>query len=151
MSAEPIHPDDCDDETYLAGRAAKYGTAKPPDGMNPFTTGELPLGRREASRILRLSGSFLYAARMSSGVVKFGFTAGLLSSRIDQLAGDARDAGEQFDRLIAIHHGTKADERALHRSLAGHRSHGREWYNPTPEVMAVVNDWRAALGMDACS
>ena len=26
--------------------------------------------------------------------------------------------------------------------------HGREFYRPTPEVLAVVNEWRTALGQD---
>lgn len=42
--------------------------------------------------------------------------------------------------------GTYEDEQELHRQLADHLHHGREWYYPTPGVFAVVNDLRARLG-----
>lgn len=50
--------------------------------------------------------------------------------------------------LLAIKPGTRADEADLHRQLVEHLHHGREWYNPTPEVLAVINEWREALGRE---
>lgn len=40
--------------------------------------------------------------------------------------------------VITHHPGTRADERDLHRSFAPSRAAGREWYHPTPEVMAHI-------------
>lgn len=42
--------------------------------------------------------------------------------------------------LLAHYHGTYADEQQTHQLLTVHRANRREWYNPTPEVMAAVDD-----------
>ena len=34
----------------------------------------------------------------------------------------------------------------LLESLAAFRSHGREYYHPHPEVLALVDQWRQAMG-----
>ena len=100
---------------------------------------DYPFSKRQAMGILAQSGELLYAARMPDGVIKIGWTANL------QRRAAAFPAGFQF---LAIKPGTRADELAVHRSLAGHAVQGREWYPPIPEVLAVVNDWREALGRE---
>jgi hypothetical protein len=46
--------------------------------------------------------------------------------------------------VVAEHPGTRADERDLHRSFKPSRAAGREWYYPTPEVMAHIEQARSA-------
>jgi hypothetical protein len=40
--------------------------------------------------------------------------------------------------VIVRHPGTRADERDLHRSFKPSRAAGREWYHPTPELLAHI-------------
>ena len=48
----------------------------------------------------------------------------------------------------AFRFGDYDDEQAVHRSLAAQRIEGkREYYHPTPEVLAVVNEMRSDLGL----
>ena len=49
--------------------------------------------------------------------------------------------------LLAFRVGAYEDEQAIHASLVEHRARAREYYNPTPEVLAVVNDMRNSLGL----
>jgi hypothetical protein len=37
--------------------------------------------------------------------------------------------------LLAVHSGTRSDERQLHRKFAVHRSHGNEWYPLVPVIL----------------
>jgi len=71
-------------------------------------------------------------------VVKIGHTTDLA----------ARYRTLHATEVLAFTPGTLADEQALHDSLADHVHHGREWYYPTPGVMAVVNEMRDALGLE---
>lgn len=41
--------------------------------------------------------------------------------------------------LLASHPGTRKDEQALHSMFTVHRVGGREWYNPTPEILAHID------------
>ena len=41
--------------------------------------------------------------------------------------------------LLCDHPGTRADERDLHRSFKPSRAAGREWYHPTPELLAHID------------
>lgn len=79
----------------------------------------------------------IYAVRTTDGLIKIGHTTHL-NNRMRSFGG--------LKHLLALKPGTRADELALHASLDGHAHHGREYYNPDPEVLAVVNDMRAAHG-----
>lgn len=84
-------------------------------------------------------GPCIYACRMADGLIKIGWSAEP-GERVSRLAG--------VDNLLALRPGmTRADETMLHRRLTGHAAHGREWYTETPEVVAVVNEMRAEMGM----
>lgn len=98
---------------------------------------EMP-GRELLSRTeaMRAVGEVLYAVRCD-GLVKIGHTS--------NLAGRFKDL--RAVEVLALWPGaTYDDEQELHRQLADHLHHGREWYYPTPGVFAVVNDLRERLG-----
>ena len=60
------------------------------------------------------------------GHIKIGWT-GQLEQRMRQYPPNSQ--------LLAVHPGTRADERALHKRFAVHRSHGQEWYPLVPVVL----------------
>lgn len=86
---------------------------------------------------LRSLGEVVYAVRCGDAV-KIGYTTNL-AKRMNSL---------KADDVLGFRPGTKADEQALHEQLAEHRHHGREWYRPTPAVLAVVNEMRETLGLE---
>lgn len=122
-------------EEYLARKRRKLLGEERRDRVQAFTGGALP----PRSEALRLLGPVLYAVRTSEGLIKFGFTADL-NRRLRAYVGGS---------LLAFRAGSRNAETDLHRSLAPSVARGREWYNPTPAVMAVVNEWRAALRLPA--
>ena len=79
----------------------------------------------------------LYAMRVKGGLIKIGCSRNI-GERRRNLTGE----------LLAMAPGDFADELAIHQSLAGHAHHGREYYNPTPEVLAVVNELREYFKLD---
>jgi hypothetical protein len=95
-------------------------------------TGRPALTRAAAMRAV---GEVVYAVRVGD-LVKIGHT-GDLAARFNRLSAD---------EVLAIAPGTTEDERQLHDRLADHLHHGREWYYPTPGVLAVVNELRERLG-----
>lgn len=96
---------------------------------------------RAASKRLAALGTVLYAVAVGGDTIKIGYTADVVR-RLDHL----RSETSQPCRLLAIHFGTMDDEREVHQSLAAFRSHGREYYHPHPEVLALVDQWRQAMG-----
>lgn len=90
-----------------------------------------------------MHGTILYAARVGDGTIKIGVTSHL-HLRLVAL----RCLTQSEPEVLAVKNGTIADEQAIHDSLAKHVAHGREWYRPEAEVLAVINDWRADLNMD---
>lgn len=90
----------------------------------------------QARRALTTIGEVVYAIRCPDGVIKIGHTT-QLQARCYQVGGE----------LLAFMFGSYDDEQSLHARLAGHLHHGREWYYPTPGVMAVVNEMREAFGL----
>jgi hypothetical protein len=93
-------------------------------------------------------GPVVYAARLTDGAVKIGWTEHF-GSRLRWL----KSYTGQDVELLAFRLGTYDDEQAIHASLLDHRASGsqyanaREYYNPTPEVLAVVNQMRESLNM----
>ena len=93
---------------------------------------------RHAAMMAALDGQRLvYAARVEGGLIKIGCTAHLYH-RLINIKGE----------LLGFMFGDYADEKALHETLLADLHHGREWFHPTPAVMAVVNDLRADLGLE---
>lgn len=82
-------------------------------------------------------GEVVYAIRCDD-VIKVGHTTNL-GARCYKLGSDD---------ILGFMPGTLDDEQALHQRLAPHLARGREWYHPAPEVLAVVNDMRAVIGLE---
>jgi hypothetical protein len=51
-------------------------------------------------------------------------------------------------RILGFKFGDLEEEQTIHASLAAHTVKGREYYSAHPDVLAIVNDWRADLGRD---
>ena len=102
-----------------------------------------PMTASSASQRLAAVGSVLYAAAIGDDEIKIGYTTDVVR-RLDHL----RSTSGEPCRLLAIRFGTMDDERELHRSLKDHRSHGREYSHPHPEMFALVNEWRSAMGQE---
>lgn len=94
------------------------------------------MSRPAALKALR-GTSWLYAMRVPGGFIKIGYSANL-EHRVRQLHGE----------IVALTPGEREQEMDLHRQLADHVHHGREYYLPTPEVMAVVNEWRERWNLE---
>lgn len=105
------------------------------------TTGQTAGKQRDRMPPIRageLLGEVVYAVRLSDGSVKIGWTHNL--GRRKQHFG----AGTE---VLGFRSGDRAAENALHASLKDCRVRGREYYHPTAEVLAVVNDMRNDLGL----
>lgn len=87
-------------------------------------------------------GSVVYAARLADGTIKIGWTEHF-GSRLRWL----KSYTGQTVELLAFRQGGRSDEQALHAAMKDHLARGREYYHPTPEVLAVVNRMRHDLGM----
>jgi hypothetical protein len=99
-----------------------------------------PISRRleRARALIALRGvSVVYAMRLSDNLIKIGCTTNV-SHRRKQLRGE----------VLAFMLGGPIEERAIHARLVDHRHHGREWYYPTPGVLAVINEMRDTLGLE---
>lgn len=93
-----------------------------------------------ARQIARECGPVVYAARLPDRTIKIGYSTDV-ADRLNHL-------GCGLAGLLALMPGTYEDEQAIHSGLIEHRARGREYYYPTPAVMAVVNDMRATFGME---
>jgi hypothetical protein len=99
-------------------------------------------GQRPTSvkRDMAALGPVVYAIRVD-GLIKIGHTSNL-STRAYHLGG--------WRHLIGWARGDLNDEQAIHDRLAGHAVRGHEWYpEDDPQVLHIVNDMRAALGIPA--
>lgn len=99
-----------------------------------------PLGSDPMSKpaALRALGEVVYAVRCGD-IVKIGHTTDLA----------ARCWGLRATEVLGfVIGGTYDDEQQLHARLIEHVHHGREWYYPTPGVLAVVNEMRERLGLE---
>ena len=86
-------------------------------------------------------GPAVYAVKMPGGIIKIGYTSNP-ANRVQSLGLGSKAL------LAMILNGTLADEQAIHARLSGHAVKGREWYSATdPDVIAVVNDMRATMGL----
>ena len=107
------------------------------DGV--YTRATATVWRRQSrASLLRDLGPVIYFLRVG-GLVKVGFTRDL-AQRLPDYPPDTA--------LLAWRTGaTLADEQALHEQLSPHTAARREWYHPTPEVIALVNQARIDCGI----
>ena len=100
----------------------------------PVTTRtERDRDRAQAIAALTAGRSVVYAMRLPGDTIKIGCSRNLASRRRCVHA-DAEILGFMF--------GEYDDEQAIHAALRSSRERGREYYRPTPEVLAVVNQMR---------
>lgn len=123
FTEEDLMPEVGDGKIGHGGRSMRW------DGALGFTK----------AQALQLLGEVLYAYKMPDGLIKIGHTKQL----------NVRSYRYTNAELLAVHLGNQSDETAVHRLLQAHAAHGREYYNPAPEVLAVVNAWRRGLGLES--
>lgn len=82
----------------------------------------------------------IYAIRCPDGLIKIGHTADLQSRR--------RHFDSDPNAILAVRQGTYDEEQAIHATLNASCARGREYYHPTPEVLAFVNGIRQGYGLD---
>lgn len=116
---------------------AQIDTADDEELGVPYAVQPMP-SRYVALDALSLIGPVVYAMRVPGGVIKIGYTTQLNERR-----------GQHRGEVLAVQFGTRAHEAAIHARLVDNRHHGHEWYYPTPAVLAVVNEMRETLGLDA--
>lgn len=103
-----------------------------------------PVQRREHTyKLLAEVGPVIYAIRTGDDLIKIGYTTDLASRQ--------RNFGKaqlgEFGHILAARPGTRQDEQAIHQRLKGLAARGWEYYPWRPEVVAVVNEMRASLGL----
>lgn len=92
---------------------------------------------------MKALGPVVYAIRLDDDIIKIGLTGNLMN-RLSTVRCRAKSTTGE---LLAFIPGDESDEAVLHTQLRTHLAHGREYYRPTPEVMAVVNEMRRQLGL----
>lgn len=122
--------------------ARESGRSRETDNNTAYRFAADEVSFMTAAQRLTETKSVLYAIRLSDGLIKIGWTSNLLS-RWRWLK--TRQGAHEF---LAFTFGTREDEGRVHRCLADHVARGREYYHPTPEVLAVVNGWRTAIGRE---
>lgn len=88
--------------------------------------------------IASLVAPTIYAIKQQDGSIKIGHTK-QLHRRAAKLGG--------LQNLLALKLATREEELALHKTLRHSLHHGREYYNPTPEIYALINEWRANMNL----
>lgn len=90
------------------------------------------------TRLLRELGPVIYYLRVGP-LVKIGYT-GNLAGRLNNYPPDTKLLAWRTDA-------TPEMEREIHASLTAHGAARREWYYPTPEIIAVINQARIDCGI----
>lgn len=96
------------------------------------------LDRAQAIRSIQQGEPMVYAMRLTDGIIKIGCSRDVASRR-KCVGADAE--------ILAFRFGDEVDEQAIHETLIPHRARAWEYYHPTPEVLAVVNDMREEFGL----
>ncbi|MBC7938713.1 MAG: GIY-YIG nuclease family protein, partial [Chitinophagaceae bacterium] len=110
------------------------------DGYRYSTSGEISFN--EAARGISDLGEIVYAILVADGIVKIGWTTDLYNRFRNLRTCDGAV------KVLGFTFGGHAEEMEIHKALHAHVARGREYYHPAPEVMEVINGWRAAVGMD---
>ena len=101
--------------------------------------GKPPRGVVRAQALRALApGRVVYAMELTNGVIKIGCTRNLDRRR--------KEVGRGAE-ILGFIPGDFDDEKAIHAELKPHRAHGHEYYQRTPEVLAVVNAMRDAYNL----
>lgn len=99
------------------------------------------MGIGKAVERLMTNPCFVYFIQAGQGGnIKIGISRNVMS-RFSKMN---TDAGEPIRTLLIIP-GDESNERALHKELCAHRSHG-EWFKPHGDVLAIIDRERAQAG-----
>ena len=85
-------------------------------------------------------GHVYFIQARETGYIKIGFTKDLAR----RLRAMEAHSGDILDLRIHITGATIVHEKALHREFAKARIYG-EWFDPVPELLAVIESLRAGL------
>ena len=91
------------------------------------------------SSLAKDCGPVIYAARLNDGTIKIGYTTDV-KDRLVHL-------GCGLEGILALVPGTYQQEQDIHSGLIAYRHHGREYYHPHEQVIAVVNQMRATFDL----
>jgi hypothetical protein len=108
----------------------KRATDSPPDDV---------VRQRAIYEALGDLGEVIYALACPDGLIKIGHTSNLMDRR--------RQHRAAFEDIIAVLPGSYDDEQLIHNSLRDHVARGREYYHPTFDVLAFVNEIRDRAGI----
>lgn len=113
------------------------GTYAQPEMSTRTTLGTRERDRAQALRAILGGRSVVYALRLADGIFKIGCSR------------DVRRRRNHYrgSEIVAFRFGDRDDEQAVHRRLRASVARGREYYRPTPEVLAVINDMRRDFGL----
>ncbi|MCP2339180.1 GIY-YIG nuclease family protein [Actinomadura rupiterrae] len=101
-------------------------------------------GDPEATRKRRISEAFaalgpvVYFIR-DGDLIKIGHSGNLKTRR--------RAFTSDLTAILAVTPGDRDLEQATHERFAAQRAKRREWYHPAPELIAHINDLRAAMNV----
>jgi hypothetical protein len=94
-----------------------------------------------ACQAMEALGDVVYAIRLPDDTIKIGWTTNLAQrKRSWRMPGNTG--------ILAVKPGTCDEEQAIHQRLTAYLQRGREYYHPTPEVLAEVNSLRDAVGLE---
>jgi len=103
---------------------------------------ERPEKKLGSITVLKALGPVVYALRVPDGAIKIGYSTDL-PNRMRRFVRTS-----EAEILAILPGGTLAEEQAIHARLRDHVAYGREFYHPTPEVVAEVNGMREQIGLD---
>jgi hypothetical protein len=116
-------------------------SGRPFGASNPTGVGSRGAKGSTRTALMKALGSVVYAARLADGTIKIGWTETFHDRMRYLKCYDGQDV-----ELLAFLPGGHSDEQAIHAGLVAHRIEGRrEYYHPTADVLAVVNDMRTSL------
>ena len=96
------------------------------------------LRKRRISKAFADLGQVVYFIR-DGDLIKIGCTRNLKSRR--------RAFTSDLDAILAVTPGSFELERETHERFAAARAQRREWYHPTPDLIAHINDLRERMNV----
>ena len=82
----------------------------------------------------------IYAIRCPDDLIKIGHTTNRTARR--------RHFDTDPAAILAVKQGTYDEEQRVHSELRASCARGREYYHPTPDVLAFINGIRGECGLD---
>ena len=124
-------------------RGRRHEMARSNDPDTPFAYGGDPRIRRDRDirDAMAELGDVVYFVRIANEV-KIGYTSNIHQRR--------NHFGIRNEDILAVLPGGRDEERRHHELFAADRVHG-EYFNPSPQLLAYINDIRGACGVPDAS